>query len=62
MNLVFITLFLAGDWTNFGLNVGHLEGTCISGIRAAMAILKLYETADAEADPEYIYKKKALAK
>jgi len=39
----FDNLFIAGDWTNFGLNVGHLEGTCISGIRAALAVLKTYE-------------------
>lgn len=38
----FRNLFLAGDWTDFGLNVGHLEGTCISGIRAAMAVLSEY--------------------
>jgi uncharacterized protein with NAD-binding domain and iron-sulfur cluster len=36
----FENLYLAGDWTNFGLNVGHLEGTCISGIRAASAFLR----------------------
>ena len=39
----FDNLFVAGDWTDFGLNVGHLEGTCISGIRAALAVLKTYE-------------------
>ncbi len=33
-------LVLAGDWTNFGLNVGHVEGTVISGLRAAQVILK----------------------
>jgi len=33
-------LFLAGDWIDFGLNVGHLEGACVSGIRAALAVLK----------------------
>lgn len=33
-------LFLAGDWTDFGLNVGHLEGACVSGIRAALALLQ----------------------
>jgi uncharacterized protein with NAD-binding domain and iron-sulfur cluster len=39
----FDNLFVAGDWTDFGLNVGHLEGTCVSGIRAALAVLKTYE-------------------
>ena len=39
----FDNLFLAGDWTNFGLNVGHLEGTCVSGIRAALAVMKTYQ-------------------
>lgn len=40
-------LFLTGDWTNFGLNVGHLEGTCVSGIRTAIAVLNTY-TSDEE--------------
>ncbi|MCA9663072.1 MAG: FAD-dependent oxidoreductase, partial [Myxococcales bacterium] len=31
-------LFLAGDWTNFGVNVGYVEGTIVSGIRAAAAL------------------------
>lgn len=39
-------LFLTGDWTNFGLNVGHMEGTCISGIRAALAVLNTYTKGD----------------
>lgn len=38
----FDNLFFTGDWTNFGLNVGHMEGTCISGIRAALAVLNTY--------------------
>ena len=38
----FTNLFLTGDWTNFGLNIGHMEGTCISGIRAALAVLNTY--------------------
>jgi len=36
-------LFFTGDWTNFGLNVGHMEGTCVSGIRGAIAVLKTYK-------------------
>jgi uncharacterized protein with NAD-binding domain and iron-sulfur cluster len=38
----FSNLFFTGDWTNFGLNVGHMEGTCISGIRAALTVLGTY--------------------
>lgn len=38
----FSNLFLTGDWTNFGLNVGYIEGTIISGYRAAHAVLKTY--------------------
>ncbi|MEP7107020.1 MAG: FAD-dependent oxidoreductase [Ferruginibacter sp.] len=38
----FKNLFVCGDWTNFGLNVGHIEGTVVSGLRCAHAILKIY--------------------
>ncbi len=31
-------LFLAGDWTDFGLNVGYIEGALISGLQAAQAL------------------------
>jgi uncharacterized protein with NAD-binding domain and iron-sulfur cluster len=31
-------LTLAGDWTNFGLNVGYIEGAIISGLQAASAL------------------------
>lgn len=37
----FANLFLAGDWTNFGLNIGHVEGAVTSGLRAAQALLRL---------------------
>lgn len=33
-------LFLAGDWTDFGLNVGYMEGAAISGLQAAAAVVK----------------------
>ncbi|NME71149.1 NAD(P)-binding protein [Flammeovirga aprica] len=32
-------LYFTGDWINFGLNVGYMEGTVISGIQAADKIL-----------------------
>ena len=32
-------LWIAGDWTNFGINVGYFEGAVISGLRAAHAIM-----------------------
>jgi uncharacterized protein with NAD-binding domain and iron-sulfur cluster len=38
----FRNLFVCGDWTNFGLNVGHIEGTVVSGLRCANAIMKTY--------------------
>jgi uncharacterized protein with NAD-binding domain and iron-sulfur cluster len=31
-------LFLAGDWIDFGMNVGYIEGALLSGIQAAQAI------------------------
>jgi uncharacterized protein with NAD-binding domain and iron-sulfur cluster len=34
----FANLFLAGDWTDFGLNVGYIEGALISGLLAAQAL------------------------
>lgn len=37
----FSNLFLCGDWTNFGLNIGHVEGAVTSGLLAAQAFLKL---------------------
>lgn len=33
-------LFLCGDWTNFGLNIGHVEGAVTSGLIAAQCALK----------------------
>lgn len=35
----FDNLFLCGDWTNFGLNIGHVEGAVSSGLKAAQALL-----------------------
>lgn len=35
-------LFLAGDWTDFGLNVGYIEGALISGLQAAQALRRRY--------------------
>jgi len=36
----FENLFLCGDWTNFGLNIGHVEGAVSSGLIAAQALLR----------------------
>jgi hypothetical protein len=33
-------LFLCGDWTNFGLNIGHVEGAVTSGLLAAQCALR----------------------
>jgi uncharacterized protein with NAD-binding domain and iron-sulfur cluster len=38
----FSNLFLTGDWIDFGLNVGYIEGTIISGYKVAHAVLKTY--------------------
>ncbi|GGB98141.1 NAD(P)-binding protein [Dyadobacter sediminis] len=38
----FSNLFLTGDWINFGLNVGHMEGAIVSGLRAGQSVLALY--------------------
>ena len=35
-------MFLAGDWTHSGLNVGYIEGTLISGLEAAQALRRRY--------------------
>jgi hypothetical protein len=35
----FANLYLCGDWTNFGLNIGHVEGAVTSGLVAAQALL-----------------------
>ena len=32
-------LFLAGDWTDNGLNAGCIEAAVLSGLRAANAVL-----------------------
>ncbi|MCO4747421.1 MAG: NAD(P)-binding protein [Proteobacteria bacterium] len=34
----FSNLFLCGDWIDFGLNVGYMEGAVISGMQAAQAL------------------------
>jgi hypothetical protein len=36
----FKNLFLCGDWTNFGLNIGHMEGAVTSGLIAAQCALR----------------------
>lgn len=36
----FKNLYLCGDWTNFGLNIGHVEGAVTSGLLAAQCTLK----------------------
>jgi uncharacterized protein with NAD-binding domain and iron-sulfur cluster len=33
-------LYLCGDWTNFGLNIGHVEGAVTSGLLAAQCALR----------------------
>lgn len=35
-------LFFAVDWTDFGLNVGYMEGTVQSGILCANGIKKRF--------------------
>lgn len=34
-------LFLAGDWIDFGMNVGYIEGALVSGLQAARAVLRV---------------------
>ena len=36
----FSNLFLAGDWIDFGMNVGYIEGALVSGLQAARALLR----------------------
>lgn len=36
----FSNLYVAGDWTNFGLNIGHVEGAVTSGLVAAQVLLR----------------------
>ncbi|NJB84446.1 uncharacterized protein with NAD-binding domain and iron-sulfur cluster [Lewinella marina] len=36
----FANLFLCGDWTDFGLNVGYIDGAIQSGIQAGQALRK----------------------
>ncbi len=38
----YANLFLAGDWTDFGLNVGYIEGALISGLQAAQSLRRRY--------------------
>jgi uncharacterized protein with NAD-binding domain and iron-sulfur cluster len=42
----FSNLFLAGDWTDIGLNIGHMEGAFVSGLRAGQAVLTTYGYTD----------------
>lgn len=41
-NTEYDNLFFAGDWTDFGLNVGYMEGTVQSGIQCANSIKKRF--------------------
>ena len=34
----FRNLFLAGDWINYGMNIGYMEGAIVSGFQAASAL------------------------
>jgi uncharacterized protein with NAD-binding domain and iron-sulfur cluster len=34
----FSNLFLAGDWIDFGMNVGYIEGALVSGLQAGRAL------------------------
>jgi uncharacterized protein with NAD-binding domain and iron-sulfur cluster len=36
----FSNLFVCGDWTDIGLNIGHMEAAVIGGLHAAQAIMK----------------------
>lgn len=42
----FENLFLAGDWTDSGLNAGCLEAATMSGLQAANAVLGVHRWAD----------------
>jgi uncharacterized protein with NAD-binding domain and iron-sulfur cluster len=42
-------LFLCGDWTNFGLNIGHMEGAVTSGLLAAQCALRAMAQTDLRA-------------
>ena len=35
----FTNLFLAGDWIDYGMNVGYIEGAIVSGVQAGNAVL-----------------------
>jgi uncharacterized protein with NAD-binding domain and iron-sulfur cluster len=37
-NSYYSNLYLCGDWTNYGFNLGFFEGSVISGLLAANAI------------------------
>lgn len=43
----FANLFLAGDWTDNGINYGCIEAATISGIQAAKAVSKKYASQEA---------------
>ena len=38
----FSNLFLTGDWINLGLNIGHMEGAFVGGLRAGQAVLRTH--------------------
>ncbi|GAA4829075.1 NAD(P)-binding protein [Algivirga pacifica] len=41
-------LYFAGDWIDFGMNVGYMEGTVISGLQAAHKILEQHMACEEE--------------
>ncbi|GAA4829082.1 FAD-dependent oxidoreductase [Algivirga pacifica] len=44
----YANLYFSGDWINFGLNVGYMEGTVIAGLQAAQCILNQHFTEEIE--------------
>lgn len=42
----FRNFFLCGDWTDFGLNIGHVEGAVTSGLVAGQCLLRKYGQTD----------------
>ena len=36
----FSNLYITGDWIDFGVNIGYMEGTVISGLKAAQALMR----------------------
>jgi uncharacterized protein with NAD-binding domain and iron-sulfur cluster len=50
----FSNLFLAGDWIDFGVNVGYIEGAIVAGMQAAAAVARKLgaEARDPWLDPD----------